>query len=478
YPVSTPRPDWSEQDPWEWVRAAHAATRAAVARAQAAGIADPGARVAAIGFSGQMHGATLVDRANQPVRPCILWNDARSADECDRLEREIGAAQVLARTGNRLLPGFTAPKIAWVQRHEPEAWRATDCILLPKDFLRLHLGSRRATDAADASGTLYFDVAQRRWSEPMLHDLGIRTTQVPACHESPEVVDALSPAAAEAMGLRAGIPMVAGAGDQAAGAVGAGIVEPGRISAVLGTSGVLFAATDRFRASPDGALHAFCHAAPGHWHLMSVMLAAAGSLRWFRDTLAQEAVARAHAAQRDPYALLDEAAAAIEPGAQGLAFLPTLAGERCPYPDPRARGAFVGISQAHTHAHFARAVLEGVATSMAACLEMIRAAGVPAQEAVLGGGGFASPLWTQMHADAFGVPLLRTTAREGAAMGAALLAAVGGGAFESVAQATAQVRVTARVEPDPNARAAWQHRIARQRALHEALRAWRAAGTA
>jgi xylulokinase len=470
YPLATPHPGWSEQDPAHWLRAAHDATRQALARAEAAGHPGAGARVAAIGFSGQMHGGTFVDRANDPVCPCILWNDARTADECDALDRELGRETILARTGNRMLAGFTAPKVRWLQRHRPEAWRATDCILLPKDWLRLKLGSRRVTDASDASGTLYFDVAQRAWSAPMLHDLGIDAAQVPECAESPDVVDRLNDAAAAAMGLRAGIPLVAGAGDQAAGAVGGGIVRPGRLSAVLGTSGVIFAPTDRFRASPDGALHAFCHAVPGRWHLMSVTLSAAGALRWFRDTLAHGAVARAAAAGIDPYAQIDADAAGAPDGCEGLVFLPMLAGERCPFPDAHARAAFVGATLAHGPAHVARAVLEGVATSMAASMEMIRAAGVPADLAVGSGGGFASALWTQMHADAFGIPIVRTDAREGAAMGAAILAAVGAGAFPDVDAAVARSRETGRTLPNPGARPTWDARIRRQRALHRAIR--------
>ena len=471
YPLATPHPGWSEQDPADWLRAAHQATRQAVARAEAAGHADAGARVAAIGFSGQMHGGTFVDRANEPVCPCILWNDARTADECDALEREIGREEILARTGNRMLAGLTAPKVRWLQRHRPEAWRATDCILLPKDWLRLKLGSRRVTDASDASGTLYFDVARRTWSAPMMRDLGISAAQLPECAESPEIVDRLNDAAAAAMGLRAGIPLVAGAGDQAAGAVGGGIVRPGRLSAVLGTSGVIFAPTASFRASPDGALHAFCHAVPGRWHLMSVTLSAAGALRWFRDVLAHGAVARAAAAGADPYAMIDADAASAPDGCDGLVFLPMLAGERCPFPDAHARASFIGATLAHGPAHFARAVLEGVATSMGASMAMIRAAGVPADEAVGSGGGFASALWTRMHADAFGVPIVRTDAREGAAMGAAILAAVGAGAFADVDAAVAHLRETGRILPDPAARPSWDARIGRQRALHQAIRA-------
>lgn len=425
---SASRPGWSEQDPEQWVAAAVRATREALTRAGAAGHPDAGRRVAAIGFSGQMHGAVFVDRADAPLRPCILWNDARSAADCDDLDSELGAATILSRTGNRMLPGFTAPKVRWLQRHEPGLWSRTDCILLPKDFLRLRLGGARATDAADASGTLYFDVARRRWSEEMLRDLGIASTQVPACHESPEVVDRLSPAMADAMGLVAGTPMVAGAGDQAAAAIGAGVTLPGALSANLGTSGVLFAASDSFRASPDGALHAFCHALPGRWHLMSVMLSAGGSMTWFLETIARDAEARAAAEGCTVHELLDREAATIAPGCDGVTFVPTLAGERCPVPNPHARGSFHGISLATTQAHLARAVLEGVAASMGACLELIRAAGIDPAEAIGAGGGLSSPLWSQMHADAFGIPIRLSKEHAGSARGAALLAGLGIGA--------------------------------------------------
>lgn len=455
HPLATPRPGWSEQDPADWLRSAVLATREALARAVAAGHADAGTRVAAIGFSGQMHGAVLVDRADEPVRPCILWNDSRSAAECEELDARIGAPEILARTGNRMLPGFTAPKVRWVQRHEPDAWRRTDCVLLPKDWLRLKLGSGRATDAADASGTLYFDVANRRWSDAMLHDLGMRASQVPACHESPEVVDRLSPAMAAAMGLPAGTPMVAGAGDQAAAAIGAGITAPGRLAATLGTSGVLFAASDRFRASPDGALHAFCHALPGRWHLMSVMLSAGGSLRWFMDTMARDLGARAAAEGRKAHEILDEEAARIACGSEGVTFVPTLAGERCPVPNPTATGAFHGLTLAATQAHLARAVLEGVAASMALCLDQVRAAGIHPTEAIAAGGGFASRLWAQMHADAFGIPLRPAAANEGSARGAALLAGLGVGLL-GVELIETPVISGHPLLPDPGARAPWE----------------------
>ena len=464
YPLETPRPGWSEQDPERWVHAAIRATRQAIVNAEAAGHPGAGRRVAAIGFSGQMHGAVFVDRSNAPLRPCILWNDARSAPECEELDREIGAATILARTGNRLLPGLTAPKVRWLWRHEPAHWARTDCILLPKDFVRLRLGGARATDAADASGTLYFDVANRRWSAEMLRDLGIASHQVPPCHESPDVVDRLSPAMAEAMGLVAGTPMVAGAGDQAAAAIGAGVTRPGTLSANLGTSGVLFAACDAFRASPDGALHAFCHALPGRWHLMSVMLSAGGSMAWFLEHVARDAAARAAAEGCSVHELIDREAAAVAPGCDGVTFVPTLAGERCPVPNPAARGGFLGLSLSTTQAHLARAVLEGVAASMGACLDLIRAAGIDPPDAVGAGGGLGSPLWAQMHADAFGIPIHAARNHEGSARGAALLAGLGVGAVDRRVIETPLISSTC-VRPNDATRPFWATLRERQRFL-------------
>lgn len=454
YPCSAPHVGWSEQDPELWVAAAH---RAIPEVLQRAGVA--GSRIACIGMDGQMHGAVLVDRKGAPVRPAILWNDGRSAQECERLTQDIGAAEILTRTGNRLLPGFTAPKISWVQLHEPAAWAQTAQILLPKDYVRFRLGHAWHTDVSDASGTLYFDVAKRSWSDAMLRDLRIAPSLVPPAHESATVVDKLSASAAAATGLTEGTPLVAGAGDQAAGAIGTGVVDPGRLSCVLGTSGVILAASEAFRASPDGALHAFCHAAPDRWHLMSVMLSAAGSFRWFTDALG-------HATPEE----LDALAQTVAQGADGLLFLPTLAGERCPYPDPHATGSFAKITLLHSRAHFARAVLEGVTSSMSMCLEQIRTCGVPVQELAISGGGFNSAFWTQCCADAFGAPLVRMTSTEGAALGSALLAAVGAGMHPTVQHAAALVRPTMRIEARASEREFWNTQSTRQRALYEALR--------
>lgn len=465
YPLATPHPGWSEQDPDLWVRAAHQAIPQLLTQAGVSGL-----RVAAIGMDGQMHGAVLLDRHGAPVRPAILWNDSRSAPECDELTAQMGADQILARTGNRLLPGFTAPKISWVQRHELDNWARTAQILLPKDYVRYKLGGAYATDVSDASGTLYFDVQHRTWSQDMLRDLRIAEALVPQAHESAQVVDKLNATAARVTGLTEGTPLIAGAGDQAAGAVGTGIVDPGRLSCVLGTSGVIFAASDTYRSSPGGALHAFCHAAPERWHVMSVMLAAAGSFRWFAQTLAHQPTPASDWAER-----LDALAQTAPAGCDGLVFLPTLAGERCPYPDPRTTGSFANMNLSHEPQHFARAVMEGVTASMALCLELIRSADVPVQELAISGGGFNSPFWTQCCADAFGAPLVRMTSSDGAALGSALLASVGAGLHRTVQEAVATVQVTARTQPDPSRHAFWHALATRQQALHAALAAWQRA---
>lgn len=467
YPLSTPHPGHSEQDPDDWVRAAHRAIPEVLARA---GIA--GSRVAAVGMDGQMHGAVFLDRTGAPLRPAILWNDSRSAPQCDELTSRLGADLIVSRTGNRLLPGFTAPKVAWVQQHEPDIWARTAQVLLPKDYLRYRLGSGWHTDVSDASGTLYFDVANRRWSDAMLYDLRVAPSLVPQVHESAAIADRVSASAAAATGLTEGTPLIAGAGDQAAGAVGTGVVDPGRLSCVLGTSGVIFAASEQFRASPDGALHAFCHAAPGRWHLMSVMLAAAGSLRWFADALCGDADESGVGAL-DATAL-DALAQTVAPGAEGLVFLPTLGGERCPYPDATATGTFAGITLAHTRAHFARAVMDGVTASMAMCLQMIRDAGVPVDDLAVSGGGFHSAFWTQSCADAFGAPLVRMTSNDGAALGSALLASVGAGHHATVQAATAIMRATERIEPRADQLAIWRNHMLHQRQLYDAMRAMRA----
>lgn len=450
YPYETPRPQWSEQDPALWWDGTQAAIRAALA---AAGV--DGGDVAAVGLTGQMHGSVLLDADDHPVRPAILWNDQRTAAECDAIREAVGPERLIQITGNDALTGFTAPKLLWVRSHEPEAWARVTGVMLPKDYVRLRLTGERAVDKADGAGTLLFDLAARDWSEEMLAALDLDPTLFPRTFEGPAVTGTVTAGAAAATGLAAGTPVVAGGGDQSANAVGVGVVDPGTAALSLGTSGVVFAATDRPLFDPDGRVHAFCHAVPGRWHLMSVMLSAAGSFRWFRDALAPGV---------DFGALADEAAG-VAPGSDGLLFLPYLTGERSPHPDPLARGAFVGLTVAHQRRHLTRAVLEGVAFGLRDGLDLMLSAGMPLPDQLrASGGGTASPVWRQVLADVLGVELVGVGTTEGAAYGAALLAMPAGGLFASVADAVSEVvKVTPMAQPGPDApRYAELHQVYRE----------------
>jgi xylulokinase len=456
YDYETPRPLWSQQHPDLWWDA----TRASIRQLLAETGVEPAA-VAAVGLTGQMHGLVLLDEAGQVLRPAILWNDQRTAAECDEIRRRIGKERFIRVTGNDALTGFTAPKILWVQRHEPEVYARARHILLPKDFVRLRLTGDYALDKADGAGTILFDVAARDWSPEVLAALDIDPALLPPTHEGPVVTGTVSAAAAALTGLREGTPVMAGGGDQAAGAVGTGAVVEGVVSLSLGTSGVVFAATDTPAIEPDGRLHAFCHAVPGKWHLMGVMLSAAGSLRWFRDTLAPG----------ESFDAVVEPAGAVEPGSEGLFFLPYLTGERTPHPDPLARGAFVGLTVRHTRPHLARAVLEGVAFGLRDSFELMKGAGLGSVDQVrISGGGARSPLWRQILADVFGAELVTVNSTEGAAQGAALLAAVGAGAFPSVEVACAEtIRITGRTAPGHH-QATYDRLYPLYRELYPALR--------
>jgi len=455
YPYATPRPRWSEQDPELWWEGARGSVRDALA---AAGV-DGGA-VRAVGLTGQMHGAVLLDAADRPVRPAILWNDQRTGAECDAIRAAVGPDRLIEITGNDALTGFTAPKLLWVRANEPDVWARTAHVLLPKDYLRLRLSGEHAMDKADGSGTILFDLAARDWSPEVIAALELDPTLVPRTYEGPEVTGAVTPRAAAATGLRAGTPVVAGGGDQSANAVGVGAIDPGVVALSLGTSGVVFAATESPIVEARGRVHAFCHAVPGRWHLMSVMLSAAGSLRWFRDALAPDVSFRS----------LDEEAAGVPAGSDGLWFLPYLTGERSPHPDPNARGAFIGLTVSHTRAHMTRAVLEGVAYGLRDGLEAMRAAGMPPPTQVrASGGGTASALWRRILADVLDVELVGTGTTEGAAYGAALLATPAAGMFTSVDEVVrAAVSVTPMAEPGPD-RAVYAERHALHRELYPAL---------
>jgi xylulokinase len=428
YPFEQPHPLWSEQHPHLWWDG----TTDAIARALvAAGVT--GDDVAAVGLTGQMHGLVLLDADGDVIRPAILWNDQRTAAECDAIRAAIGPRHLVEITGNDALTGFTAPKLLWVRDHEPEAWARVAHVLLPKDYVRYWLTGAFALDKADGAGTILFDLAARDWSPEVLDSLGIDPAWMPPTYEGPEITGTITPSAAAATGLRAGTPVVAGGGDQAANAVGVGAVVPGRVALSLGTSGVVFATTDKPIFDAAGRVHAFCHAVPGRWHLMSVMLSAAGSLRWLRD-----AVAPGEAFDR-----LVGAAGSAPAASDGLLFLPYLTGERCPYPDPLARGAFVGLTLAHDLRHMTRSVLEGVAFGLRDGLDLMVEAGMPVPAQVrASGGGTASPLWCQILADVLNAEIVLPATTEGAAYGAALLAAVGSGWFGSVEEAADAVVLT------------------------------------
>lgn len=438
YELSVPQPLWSEQDPRLWWDGTRAAVRAVLA---SAGVA--GSDVVAVGLTGQMHGLVLLDAADEVLRPAILWNDQRTGPECDAIRRAVGPRRLIEITGNDALTGFTAPKLVWVRDHEPAVWRRAAHVLLPKDYVRLQLTGDHAMDKADGSGTILFDLAARDWSGVVLDELGIDRTWLPPTYEGPRVTGTVTAAAAAATGLRAGTPVVAGGGDQAANAVGVGAVEPGVVALSLGTSGVVFATTARPIHEPEGRVHAFCHAVPDRWHMMSVMLSAAGSLRWLRDAIAPGATFEELVAE----------AARAPAGSEGLLFLPYLTGERSPHPDPLARGAFVGLTVAHDRRHLVRAVLEGVAFGLRDGLDLMVEAGMPAPTVIrASGGGTASALWRQILADVLGAEIATVETAEGAAYGAAILAATGAGWFPSVEAATAAIVTAApAAAPGPDA---------------------------
>jgi len=425
YALSTPHPGWSEQDPDDWVRAAERA----LARLDAA----------TVGLSGQMHGLVALDEHDVPLRPAILWNDQRTAAECAEIEQRVGLERLIELTGNRALTGFTAPKLLWLRNNEPDVYARIRSILLPKDYVRLKLFGERAIDVADASGTLLFDVAGRRWSDDVLAALELPGEWLPPAYESPEV---------------------AGAGDQAAGALGVGVTGPGPVSIVLGTSGVVFGTLAAYKADAEARVHVFCHAVPDTWHAMGVMLSAAGSLQWLRDAIA-------------PGASFDDLVAEAEqwpPGSEGLLFAPYLAGERTPHADPDARGAFVGLSLRHDRGALVRAVLEGVAYGLRDSLELLRELGVQPEAGRISGGGARSRLWRAIVASVLALPVESTAAEEGAAYGAALLAGCRAGTFADPGEAVDRcVRVHGRTNPDPEWIGAYEDGYARFRRVYPSL---------
>jgi xylulokinase len=461
-PFASPQTGWAEQDPDDWWRACIGAVRAVLADKSV--LAD---EIAGVGLTGQMHGTVLLDERDQVLRPALIWCDQRTEAQCRAITELVGAERLIELTLNPALTGFSLPKLMWVREHEPELWVRVRSILLPKDYVRLRLTGERATDVADASGTLLFDVTRRQWSSEMLAVVEINERWLPKVYESPEVTGRISAEGSAATGLRAGTPVVAGAGDQAAGAVGMGIVRPGMVSATIGTSGVVFAATAQPSLDPKGRVHTFCHAIPERWHLMGVTQAAGLSLRWFRDRFGTGGADDG----RDAYDQLSEEAAGAPPGADGVLWAPYLMGERTPHLDPQARAALVGLTASHTRAHVIRAILEGVAFSLRDTLTIFDEMKVPVETIRLGGGGARSPLWRQIQAEVYGRAVEIVAAEEGGAYGAALLAGVGSGLWPSVDGACERVvRVASRVEPNTEAIALMDRQYAMFRALYPALR--------
>jgi xylulokinase len=456
----SPRTGWAEQDPHDWWRAAQDAIGRVLRESRV-----PADAISCIGLSGQMHGAVLLDAAGDVLRCSIIWCDQRTEDECRWLDDTIGRHRLLQFTSNPPLTNFTLTKLLWVRTHEPQVWRRVAHVLLPKDYVRFRLSGDYATDVADASGTLLLDVARRRWSGDMLDAVGIDSRMFPGVFESPDVCARVSREASALTGIPAGTPIVAGAGDQAAGAIGMGITRSGAVSATIGTSGVVFAATDRPATDPKGRLHTFCHAIPGRWHVMGVTQAAGLSLRWLRDQVVSGADGRVS------YDDLTAEAAGVPAGADGVLWAPYLMGERTPHCDPNARAALVGLAANHGRGHIVRAMMEGVAFSLRDTLAIFSELRVPVDRVRLGGGGARSALWRQIQADVYACAVDTAAADEGAAYGAAILAGVGAGLWPTVdAACDALVRGTAATTAQPGVVPLMNERYDAYRRLYPALR--------
>jgi xylulokinase len=467
YPCAHPRPGWSEQDPELWWKA----TVETVQKVLSAGTFKP-ADVKGIGLSGQMHGSVFLNASGEVIRPALLWNDQRTAAECDEIERLAGGREALVRmVANPALTGFTAPKILWLRNHEPALFEQLKQVLLPKDYIRYRLTGTYATEVSDASGTLLLDVARRKWSGELLKKLDLDASLLPACYESPEVSAQVSDLGAKATGLLRGTPVVGGGGDQPAGAIGNGIVRAGVVSATMGTSGVVFAHAEEPGFDPLGRLQRGCHAVPGAWHVMGVVLAAGGSLQWYRNRFGEHEVEEARKRNVDPYFLLTELAEQAEPGSEGLFFLPYLTGERTPHFDPHARGGWIGLTVRHGRTHLIRSILEGAAYAMRDSLELIREMGVSIQEIRLSGGGSRNPLWKRIQADIYGQDVATVNSSEGPAFGVALLAQVGAGAFATVPEACdATIATVERTPANAELKPLYDKSYAIYRRLYQALK--------
>lgn len=454
YPLLTPHPQWTEQDPSEWWRA----TRDALA-AVSGGCSDGGHAIVGVGLTGQMHGSVFLDRADEVIRPAILWNDQRTGRQCEEITKRVGAERLVEITGNPALTGFQAPKVLWLREEEPANYDRVAKVLLPKDYVRLRLAGEFATDAADAAGTLFLDLRERTWSREVLDALGVPAEWLPPVLEGPEPAGTVADGVAGELGLPTGIPVAAGGGDNAAAAIGTAVTRAGLMSSSIGTSGVLFAHSDEAAVDPSGRIHAFAHSVPGRYCLLAVTLSAGGSLRWWRDQTGLG------------YDDLVAEAESVPAGSEGLVFLPYLTGERTPHLDPLASGAFLGLTARHTRGHMTRALMEGVLFSLRDGIEIMRGLGVRPTEIRAIGGGATSPLWLQLQADVYGAPVHRLAIEEGAAYGAALLGHVAAGTFADVDEATSVVHsLDEATEPDPKHTAVYEETYGVYRSLYATLR--------
>ncbi len=462
HPSLMPKPGWSEQRPADWWDSACRATQAVRRKAKAKGDA-----VAGVGLSGQMHGSVFLDEKRRVLRNALLWNDQRTGAECAEIEQRAGGrAELIRLVRNIALTGYTAPKVLWLRNHQPKLFARIRHVLLPKDYVNFRLTGVLSAEVSDASGTLLFDVAARRWSTELMSRLDLDPAWFPPTVESCQVIGAVTKTAAAASGLKPGTPVVAGAGDQAASAVGTGIVEPGLLSATMGTSGVVFAHSDVPVPNDAGLLQSFCHAVPGAWCVFGCMLAAGGSLQWAREVFYADKLAAA----RDAIYAKMIAEAAASPADESLLFHPYLTGERCPYAHPHARGAFIGLTRSHARGALVRAVVEGITLNMGRQIELMRSLGVQIREVRLAGGGARNEWWRQLQADVYGCKCVALRSEEGSAMGAALLAAVGAGAFKTVPAASrAAAQVRARYRPSAARRRHYAVLADRMRQTYETL---------
>ena len=467
YPLYTPQPLWAEQDPRDWWQATVNSVRRVLS---AAGVRPD--EIKGVGLTGQMHGVVLLDEKHEVLRPSLIWCDQRSQAQCDWITARVGAARLIELTCNPALTGFSAPKLLWVRDNEPAVFSKARKFLLPKDYIRFKLTGEFASEVSDASGTSLFDVRNRRWSDEVLQDLGIDRSMLPEVYESPVVSGRVSGEAAQLTGLPEGLPVVGGGGDQAAGAVGNGVVEPGIVSSTIGSSGVVFAFTEQPSLDPKGRMQTFCHAVPGKWHVMGVTQGAGLSLRWFRDHCGGPEMLVGMSAGIDPYELLTQEAARAEPGCEGLLFLPYLMGERAPHLDPNAKGVFFGLTGRHGRAHVIRAILEGVAYSLRDSMEIIqKEMNIPVTQVRASGGGGRSALWRQIQADIFQTEIVTINSTEGPSYGAALLAAVGAGFYHTVEEAChAAIRIVERTEPIAENMSLYEEYYGIYRGLYPALK--------